>query len=58
MKLMVKKYFSPDERCWVEVCQRKDALWEVEGFMTVTDTPAESGSYRFLKSVLGLTLTE
>lgn len=59
MKLTIKKFYSSNRRCLVEVRQRKDGLWEVEGFKLTTDNlPDEGDSYIFMEPALGETLTD
>jgi hypothetical protein len=58
MKLIIKKYYSTDQRCLVETRQRRDGLWEVEGFRRATESLPEAGTYIFMEPALGLVLTD
>ncbi len=58
MKLIIKKYYSTDQRCLVESRQRRDGLWEVEGFARTTETLPDEGSYTFMEPAMGQVLTD
>ena len=58
MKIIIKKYYSTDKRHLVEVRQRRDDLWEVEGFRLTTESLPDEGTYSFMEPFLGLAITD
>lgn len=58
MKRISRKYYSADQRHLVEVHQRVDDLWEIEGYRQMTETLPEAGIYTFMEPFFGQSVTD